>query len=166
MTHRTSTWTLLLMGCLASACGGKKLLTITFPDKQGTAEYYICDRDARHCHPTKQGDIDDFNYAPKMDSISPPAECPFGAAKMELVVVGDRVERINYECAKADPGIQKAAAVAPRDEPQLPKEPQPPKEPEPVEAPVPADQPADETKREAGATAGEAATEPVESTAP
>jgi hypothetical protein len=100
----------LLLGALIAtalglnACGGKQLLTITFPDKRGTAEYYICDRDARHCHPTKQGDVDDLDYAPGMDSLSPPAQCPHGAAKMELIISGDRVERINYECAAA-PGV-------------------------------------------------------------
>jgi len=96
-------------------CAGKKILTITFPKKDGNSEYWVCDRTATNCHGKGDGDVDPMDYKPKMDSLSPPIECANGAAKMELVLKGNEVVQIGYECAlpSAPTGLPGAQANSP-----------------------------------------------------
>lgn len=87
-------------GLFLFGCGGTKVLTITFPKSDGNSEYWVCDRDATHCRGRTDHDVDDLDYKPGMDSLSPPIECPHGAARMDVVIKGNRVLRIGYECAQ------------------------------------------------------------------
>lgn len=101
MNSRGSGWVFLLGAALGLlGCGGTKVLTVTFPKSDGNSEYWVCDRDATHCRGRLEGDVDDLDYKPGMDSLSPPIECPHGAARMDVVIKGNRVLRIGYECAQ------------------------------------------------------------------
>jgi hypothetical protein len=101
MNSRGSGWVFLMGTALGLlGCGGTKVLTVTFPKSDGNSEYWVCDRDATHCRGRVAGDVDDLDYKPGMDSLSPPIECPHGAARMDVVIKGNRVLRIGYECAQ------------------------------------------------------------------
>jgi hypothetical protein len=83
-----------------SACAGKKIVTVTFPQKDGNSEYWVCDRTASECRGKGEGDVDPMNYKPGLETLSPPVQCPHGAAKMEIVVKGNEVLQVGYECAQ------------------------------------------------------------------
>jgi hypothetical protein len=89
----------LLGGCYRDT----KLVTVTFTDRSGNSEYWVCPArkapDAGSCHGRQEGDIDDAAYAPGLDVLAPAAECPNGVAKLEIMVRKDQVLRVGYECA-------------------------------------------------------------------
>ncbi len=83
-----------------SACAREKIVTITFPQKDGSSEYWVCDRDARSCHGRGEGDLEPTLYKPGLDTLSPPAECDHDAARIEILIKGNQVVQIGYECAQ------------------------------------------------------------------
>lgn len=85
--------------CLAG-CARGKIVTVTFPKMDGNSEYWVCDRDATNCHGQGEGDVDPMLYKPGLDTLSPPIQCDHGAARIEIVVKGNHVTQIGYECAQ------------------------------------------------------------------
>lgn len=106
-------------GLLGGCYRGTKLVTVTFTDRSGTSDYWVCPAreapNAGSCHGRQQGDIDDGAYHPGLDVLAPPAECPNGVAKLEIMVRRDEVLRVGYECAQPSEatGLPDAPATPP-----------------------------------------------------
>ncbi len=81
-------------------CSGQKIITVTFPARQSSAEYWVCNRKAEECHGKQEGDVNWLKYKPKMDSLAPPKECAHGVARMEIVSKGNEVTQIGFQCAR------------------------------------------------------------------
>lgn len=116
----------LVLCLLCGGCyRGTKLVSVTFTDRDGSSEYWVCPaRDGKRAAPCRgrlDGDVEDTDYDPNLDVLAPPAECPDGVARMELVVRRHRVLRVGYECAlpRAPTGLPPSAPA----EAGLPPEP-------------------------------------------
>lgn len=115
----------LLGVVIAMACGllggcyrGTRLVTVTFTDRGGSSDYWVCPpREAPNpgsCHGRQEGDIADGAYRAALDVLGPPAECPNGVARLEIMVRRDEVLRVGYECAlpREATGLPEAPAPA------------------------------------------------------
>lgn len=136
---------LLALAFCSTSCGGQKIVTITFPKMDGNSEYWVCDRDATNCHGRGEGDVDPKFYKPGLDTLSPPIECDHGAAKIEIVIKGNQVSQIGYECSKplVPTGLPSAPAEKEDGPTGLPDAPAGPPDEAPAEA-TPAALPAEE----------------------
>jgi hypothetical protein len=103
---------LICVGLFGLGCGGTKLIRVTFPQRDGNSEYWVCNREATQCKGKQLGDVDPLDYKPQMDTLAPPAECPHGVAQMELVIRGNEVLQVGHECAqpKSPTGLPKPPA--------------------------------------------------------
>lgn len=115
MSARAAVRLLIVLAFSVGGCSRAKIVTVTFPKMDGNSEYWVCDRDARNCHGQGEGDVDPSLYRPGLDTLSPPVECDHGAARIEIVVKGNQVVQIGYECAKppAPTGLPQAATNEP-----------------------------------------------------
>lgn len=125
MSARATMRLLFVLAFCLSGCSRAKIVTVTFPKMDGNSEYWVCDRDATNCHGKGEGDVDFQLYKPGLDTLAPPVECDHGAARIEIVVKGNQVKQIGYECAQPSvptglPGTPSSLEDAPTGLPDAP----------------------------------------------
>lgn len=104
MERRTG-WIVLASTCLGAmslaGCGGTKILTVMQQNADGNSEIWVCPGGkAEGCRGEREGDIDPAGYQHRLYVVSPPKECVNGTATLDIVIKGNDVERVRYECAQ------------------------------------------------------------------
>jgi hypothetical protein len=91
----------LLTAIAVSGCSGTKILTVKQMNLDGNSEYFVCEGGtAAGCRGEREGDIDPAGFQQRAQVVSPPRECQFGVANMDIVLDGATVQRVRYECAQ------------------------------------------------------------------
>src|SRR5688572_25587725 len=95
---------LLLVTCgglACIACGTTKIITIKHTNLDGNSEYWVCEgHSAKKCAGERDGQLDPAGYQGRVEVHAPPKECVNGAANIEVVLDGNDVTRVRYECAQ------------------------------------------------------------------
>ena len=90
-----------------TGCGSAKMVTVEFPENKGDSSYWVCEpdknldnpRDNAGCRPRQVTDLNEGDYRPGLHTLASVERCKYGIARMEILVKGDHVEQIGFECA-------------------------------------------------------------------
>jgi hypothetical protein len=99
-----------LLGCSwaliagTAGCSSATILEVVDRSRDGNSEVWVCEGgDAERCRGERDGDVDPEGFQTRVRVWEPPKApegCANGAANIQIVLDGDRIDRVRYECAQ------------------------------------------------------------------